>query len=82
VEWADRCLHEQPRFSSVIRIKVASRSHLGQIEEAREWLKRLLQLQPGLTVAGIKAFYAAMLMPSEIVQLYVDGFRKAGLPEE
>jgi len=81
VEWADRCLRDQPRFSSILRVKIASHSHLGQVEEAREWLPRLLQLQPGLTIARCQAFYAAMLMPAEIVRLHVEGLRKAGLPE-
>jgi adenylate cyclase len=82
VEWADRCLREQPRFSSTIRVRVASCAHLGDIDEAHEWLKRLLEFQPGLTIAGCKAFWAAMSFPPEIVDLYVEGFRKAGLPEE
>jgi adenylate cyclase len=82
VEWADRCLREQPRFSSVLRVKIASHSHLGQIEEAREWLPRLLELQPGLTIARCRSFYAAMSMPAEILGMHIEGMRKAGLPEE
>jgi len=81
VEWADRCLREQPRFSSVIRLRVASCAHLGRIEEAQQWLQRLLELQPGFTIAECKAFYTAMQFPSEVVDVYVDGLRKAGLPE-
>src|SRR5690349_3729605 len=82
VEWADRCLREQPRFTSAIRVRVAACAHLGRAEEAHAWLKRLLEDQPGLTVTGLKGFWAAMSMPSEIMDLWVDGFRKAGLPEE
>ncbi len=82
VQWADCCLRDQPRFSSVLRVKIASHSNLGQIAEAREWLPRLLELQPGLTIARCQAFYAAMSMPAEIVHLHVEGLRKAGLPEE
>jgi tetratricopeptide (TPR) repeat protein len=82
VEWADRCLLERPRFSSAIRVRVASCAHLGHIEEARDWLKQLLDLQPGLTIAGCEEIWAAMLFPQEIVALYLEGFRRAGLPEE
>jgi TolB-like protein len=82
VEWADSCLREQPRFSNVLRIRVASCAHLGHLDEARSWLDRLLELQPGLTIARCKAFYAGMAMPPEIVASYEEGLRKSGLPEE
>jgi TolB-like protein/class 3 adenylate cyclase len=82
VEWADRSLREQPRFSNALRIRVASCAHLGHLDEAQKWLDRLLELQPGLTIARCKAFYAAMAMPPEIVASYEEGLRKAGLPEE
>jgi adenylate cyclase len=82
VEWADCCLREQPRLSNVLRIRVASCAHLGRLGEARTGLDRLLELQPGLTIARCKAFYAAMAMPPEIVASYEEGLRKAGLPEE
>ena len=81
VEWADRGLREQPRFFSMLRVKAASYAHLGRIEEARDCLKQLLDLQPGLTIAGLKTFWAEMLMASDIVDAYVEGFRKAGLPK-
>ena len=82
VDWADRCLHEQPRHTSAIRIKVASCAHLGRIEEARDWLGRLLELQPGLTIAGWKASYAPSNLSPPILAVYMEGLRKAGLPEE
>jgi tetratricopeptide (TPR) repeat protein len=81
LEWAERCLQEQPRFSSAISIKVVSCAHLGRIEEMRDWLSRMLALRPGLTIAGWKARVMRYFSP-EILALYVEGFRKAGLPEE
>ena len=53
---------------------------LGHIAEARDWLERLLELQPGLTIAKYKA-YATFFAP-ELLAVYLDGLRKAGLPEE
>jgi hypothetical protein len=64
------------------RIEFRIGINLGDIDEAHEWLKRLLEFQPGLTIAGCKAFWAAMSFPPEIADLYVEGFRKAGLPGE
>ena len=40
---------------------------------------RLLEVEPGLTVAGFKG--AATYFPPEILDVWVDGFRKAGVPE-
>jgi adenylate cyclase len=82
IEWADQCLHEQSRSILAIRLKIICCAHLGRIEEAHCWLKRLLELQPGLTIAGWKALYAATLFAPEILTMYVEGLRKAGLPEE
>jgi adenylate cyclase len=81
-EWADRSLREQPRYSIAIRIKMVSFAHLGRIEEARYWLKRLLKLQPGLTIARWKASYGAPFFAPELLAVYVEGLRKAGLPDE
>ncbi|HEX5323176.1 MAG TPA: adenylate/guanylate cyclase domain-containing protein, partial [Capsulimonadaceae bacterium] len=80
LEWADRSLRELPRYSPSMRIKVVSCAQLGRIEKARYWLERLRELQPGLTIAGYKAL--AMYYPPAIVAVFVEGFRKAGMPEE
>jgi TolB-like protein/class 3 adenylate cyclase len=80
LEWADRSLRELPRYSPSMRIKVVSCTQLGRIEKARYWLERLRELQPGLTIAGYKAL--AMYYPPAIVAVFVEGFRKAGMPEE
>ena len=55
---------------------------LGRIDEARVWLTRRLELQPGLTIAEWKARTATRFASLEILALYEDGLRKAGLPEE
>jgi hypothetical protein len=52
-----------------------------RIDEAREWLARELKLHPGLTIAGVKAVYAKAFAP-ELLATFVEGYRKAGLPEE
>jgi TolB-like protein/tetratricopeptide (TPR) repeat protein len=80
IEWADRSLREQPRYIGAISAKGASCAHLGRIEEARDCLRRRLEIQPGLTIAKYKAD-AAMFFPPELLAVYVEGLRKAGLPE-
>jgi adenylate cyclase len=81
VEWADLSLRDLPRYSPSVRIRCVSCAHLGRIQEARDWLKRVLELQPGLTIARFKVFGAKHL-PPEILTAFVEGFRKAGLPEK
>ena len=82
IEWVDRALLEQPRWSPGIRSRAVACALLGRTEEASEWLSRMLDLQPGLTIAGWKASFAAATFSPELLELYVEGLRKAGLPEE
>jgi len=81
MEWADRSLHEMPHYTAGIRIKIALCACLGLIDEAHHWVGRLLELQPDLTLAEMKVYAAKFLAP-EALQIYVEGLRKAGLPEE
>jgi hypothetical protein len=55
--------------------------HLDRIEEARAALRQLIESRPGLTIARFKApLVAGLLAPKN--GIFVDGLRKAGLPEE
>jgi adenylate cyclase len=81
IEWADRALHGQPRLGVAIRAKVAALAHLGRIGDARTELRRQLAIDPGLTIAGYRAFLAPATVP-EVLDLLVNGLRLAGLPEE
>ena len=78
--WADRSLSELPRYAPAIRTKVVACAQLGRMGEARDLLSRMIVLQPDLTISGFKA-YAAKNFPPEILNVYVEGLRKAGLPE-
>jgi TolB-like protein/class 3 adenylate cyclase len=79
-EWADRSFNRDPRFVPVLRVKLVACAHSGRIEEARYCLRQVLELQPELTVARLTD-YPAMTVSPEILGLFSDGFRKAGLPE-
>jgi len=81
-EWADRSLREQSRSSLVVRYKLAACAYLGRIEEVREWLERLLELEPGLTITQWKASHPAQSISPGVVAILEEGLRKAGLPEE
>jgi TolB-like protein len=81
IEWSDRALQGQPRWAVAIRLKVVACAYLDRTEEARDGLSRMLELQPGLTIAWWKSSYRGMF-PPELLDFYVEGLRKAGLPEE
>jgi len=82
MEWVDQSLRELPRYSPSMYLKVILCAHLDRIEEAREWLGRLLEITPDLTIAGYEARFAAGWLPPQVAAFYADGLRKAGLPEE
>jgi len=81
--WVDRSLREQPRYTVAVRMKVVLCAHLGRMEEAQDWLAQLLQLQPDLTIARYKAYAAGLFRrPPEILAIFVEGLRNAGLSED
>jgi adenylate cyclase len=80
MEWVDEALRREPSFIAGFRVKVALCGLLGRAEEAHKYLARLLELQPGLTVAGFAA-HAATFLSGNMTQVMLVGLRKAGLPE-
>jgi adenylate cyclase len=79
IEWADRALHDQPRLVAAMRVKVAANAHLGRLDAARAELGRALAIDPKLTIAGYRDY--AHFQAPEVLELFVTGFRLAGLPE-
>jgi len=80
-EWADRALHDQPRLASAMRLKVAALAYLGDLDEARAELTRLLAIDPKVTIAGYRAYAAHFLAPAAL-ELQITGLRLAGMPED
>jgi len=79
IEWADRGLHDQPRLTTALRVKIVAYAHLGRLDEARAELGRLLAIDPKLTIAAIRVLFVSAA--PEFLELYVTGLRLAGLPE-
>jgi hypothetical protein len=59
-------------------MRIVASAQLGRLEEARDWLNRVLALEPGLTIAQWRASLPPHISPEP---RYVEGLRKAGLPE-
>ena len=62
-----------------LRVLAASKALAGHLEEAREAMGRLLQVDPALRISNLKDRISP-LQPEDFAK-YVEGLRKAGLPE-
>jgi adenylate cyclase len=80
VEWTDRALIQKPGFLQAMCIRAAAYGHLGRPEEGREWVQRIQETSPGLTVESYQDFLSGFFVP-EAVGLHAEGLRKAGMPE-
>jgi len=80
IEWADRALHDRPRQVGAMQVKVVANAHLGRLDAARAELNRLLGIDPKLTIAG--GLREGAHCAPEVLELFVTGFRLAGLPEK
>jgi len=81
LEMIDRCLHERPNFHPAIRARVALCGYLNLNEEAGKWVSRQLDTNPAMTISGFAAFGDKHLAPGTLSR-WVDGFRRAGVPEK
>ncbi|ETW97029.1 MAG: hypothetical protein ETSY2_45340, partial [Candidatus Entotheonella gemina] len=79
VEWGRKVTHDNPTFTNGYKPLIASLGHLGQTEEAREYIQRLLSLEPEFSISAFSKKYP--LQKETDKQKYIDGLRKAGVPE-
>ena len=68
-----------PRFTVPIILHAAALGCLGRSEDAKTVVQRLLELQPGLTVAT--AILSARYLNPENIAALANALRRAGLPE-
>jgi len=61
--------------------RAAACGHLGRRQEGREWVRRIGEIAPQLTVSSIRSFLSRFLVPDALA-FQVDGVAKAGMPEE
>jgi TolB-like protein len=79
---ADESLAQRTNFPPALRLKVVTSGLLGRVEEGREWVARLLTVNPDASVAKLKAFYEPLLRTDpRRLETYLKGLRLCGLPE-
>lgn len=74
-----RATELNPAFTSTYKGYLCALGHAGRDREATAVLNRLLELEPGFSVA--EAIERSPLVRTEDLQRYADGLRRAGLPE-
>jgi adenylate cyclase len=80
VAWAARSLRSQPNHLAPIRILAASHALAGRLDEAQRAMTRLRQLDPTLRISNLEDVLPPFRRAEDRAR-FVDGLRKAGLPE-
>jgi TolB-like protein/DNA-binding SARP family transcriptional activator len=78
IECALRSLRENRTYTSAYRLLVMALVLARREDEARTSARRLLELEPGLTVAGFRRRYPGSAGPQ--VDLFCDALARAGIP--
>ncbi|MBV8400941.1 MAG: hypothetical protein JOZ17_19740, partial [Acetobacteraceae bacterium] len=78
IECALRSLRENRTYTSAYRLLVIALVLAGRGDEAQASARRLLELEPGLTVAGFRRRYPGSASPH--ADLYCDALARAGVP--
>ena len=79
--WCDKALHEAPDHPPALRVKAATSGLLGRLDEGRVWVGRLLAVNPDATVSSVRLYYGVVMRKPGSLEAFLDGLRKAGLPE-
>ncbi len=79
VQHCRKTIEDNPTYPTPWRHLVASLGHLDRLDEAREAVAELLRLVPGTTVEH--TFRSSPIGHHDHLELFVEGLRKAGLPE-
>ena len=77
---AARSLRDQPNYLATMRILAASNALAGRSDEAQKTMARLRRLDPGLCMSNLEEVMAPLRRAEDRAR-WVDGLRKAGLPE-
>jgi len=77
--WAEKALRELPGFGLPCGIGAASYALAGRMEEAARAIQHLRRIAPHMHIANLQD-WIPFRRPRDL-ELFVDGLRKAGLPE-
>jgi TolB-like protein len=78
--WAEKAFWMRPNVLATLRIAAVSNAFAGRHEAARRAIARALELDPDMRISNLKE-RIGIFRRAEDYSKYVDGLRKAGLPE-
>ncbi len=81
VGWVDRSLRAAPNYMPGMRLKTALCGLLGQVEEGRKWVSRIIEVNPDTSLKTLQAHLNRSIHNSDCLDTMIQGLRKAGLPE-
>ena len=79
LHYSDELLRLRPGFQGAQRLRCAALAQLGMIDEARQYLEHVRIGQPQLTLQWIRE--GVPYQTPETMERFLDGMRKAGVPE-
>jgi TolB-like protein/Tfp pilus assembly protein PilF len=78
----DRTLREAPTYyPPALQVKIACCGLLGQQEEGRKWVERLLTVNPEARVSSLYEWFRLYIKKPAGLEAVLQGMRKAGMPE-
>jgi hypothetical protein len=77
--WTQKALAQNPRSAVALRLLAASLASSGQNDRAREVVKELLNVEPHLTISGLKS--RLQMAHEEVWKRFAEALHSAGLPE-
>jgi tetratricopeptide (TPR) repeat protein len=77
--WAEKAMRQRPNAAGAARVAAASHALAGRLERAQKAMAHLRQLAPTLRISNLRDVLT--LRRPEVMARYVEGLRKAGLPE-
>ncbi len=75
----EKSLGPEPRFAIALRMLAASLAKTGELDQAAEAMKKMLEIEPQLTLSRLRT--RLTFMPQSIWINLAEGLRLAGLPE-
>ena len=79
---SNACLAQRPGYTAGLRIKVASASLTGRVEEAQQAARELLALEPGASIARMRDYWKGLAPNApQALDAKLYGWRRAGMPE-
>ena len=78
-KWGKECIEDTPTFTNGYKPLISCLGHLGRIDEAQEYLRELMNLDPSFSIKRVEDTYPFRRDSDK--QDYIEGLRLAGLED-